>query len=370
MKPQAVLPALAWVQALRNPQLALAWTLPEWERVVRLARRLRLLARLAEMLAAAALMEQVPPQVRRHLVSEQRLSAWRIQSARWVMQRVSETVGETAYPWILLKGGAYMAQGLPIAAGRMPADVDIMVPREHLSDALKRLSDSGWVSAELDAHDRRYYEEWGHEVPPMTHPLHTIELDLHHNILPPVARTNVDASLLLQRLRPSGMKGWWVLDPVDQLLHSAAHLFHDSEPRDRLRDLVDIDGLVAMHAADSMFWPQTAARAIELGLTESLALACSFSHRYCGTSVPQAELAGVMRAGLPAARRLWLLPLLERLMLPLEPDRPTSWPVEFAAFVFLARYQLQRLPVRHLVPHVWHKMAGRKGQELDPKSEY
>ncbi len=31
-----------------EPELALDWTLAEWERVVRLARRLRLLARLAE----------------------------------------------------------------------------------------------------------------------------------------------------------------------------------------------------------------------------------------------------------------------------------------------------------------------------------
>ncbi len=34
-------PSFAWLQALRQPQVALGWSLPEWERVVRLAGRAR-----------------------------------------------------------------------------------------------------------------------------------------------------------------------------------------------------------------------------------------------------------------------------------------------------------------------------------------
>jgi hypothetical protein len=113
--------------------------------------------------------------------------------------------------------------------------------------------------AELDAHDQRYYREWSHEVPPMQHPVHAVELDLHHNILPPVARTTVDADRLLQRLRPSRWAPWSVFDPADQMLHSAAHLFLDAEPRDRVRDLVDLDGLgrhFGQHdgRVDDAFW--------------------------------------------------------------------------------------------------------------------
>ena len=48
---------MAWLQALSHPQLALGWSLAEWERVVRLSRRLRLLGRLAESLEAAQLMQ-------------------------------------------------------------------------------------------------------------------------------------------------------------------------------------------------------------------------------------------------------------------------------------------------------------------------
>ena len=189
-------PALAWVQALRNPRLALAWSPDEWQRVLRLGRRTRLLGRLAAALQAQGLQDQLPERVRRHLVAEQRVSSYRTQAALWAMERVAITLGGAGYPIVLLKGGAYVAQGLPIAAGRLPSDVDMLVPRANLEDATARLTAAGWVALAMDGHDRRYYEEWSHEVPPMRHALHAIELDLHHNILPPVARTHVDAALL------------------------------------------------------------------------------------------------------------------------------------------------------------------------------
>ena len=55
---------LAWLRALRQPHQTLDWSLADWERVVRLARRLRLLARLAESLDRAGLLEQVPARSR------------------------------------------------------------------------------------------------------------------------------------------------------------------------------------------------------------------------------------------------------------------------------------------------------------------
>ena len=82
-------PRLAWLQVLREPEMALGWSLAEWERTIRLARRLRLLARLAESLLAAGLMERVPRQVRRHLLAEQRLSRWRTGALLWSLERVA-----------------------------------------------------------------------------------------------------------------------------------------------------------------------------------------------------------------------------------------------------------------------------------------
>lgn len=349
----------AWLRALREPEASLQWSLADWERVVRLARRLRLLARLAEGLAAQGLLEDTPAPVQRHLVSAMRLSRWRTGAMVWALERVALPLQGMECPLVLLKGGAYIGQGLPIAAGRLPSDVDILVPRARIEEATARLQEAGWVAAELDAHDQRYYHEWSHEVPPMNHPLHAVELDLHHNILPPVARTHVDADLLLARLQPSRWPAWQVLHPVDQVLHSAAHLFLDSELQDRLRDLVDLDGLLRHFGTDPAFWSELPARARQLGLAEPLALACHFTSTWLGTPIPAAVQAAARAQGPSPARRRWLQPLLAAVLTPTEPDARPSRRQDGAALVVLARYHRQRLPLRLLLPHLWHKMKTR-----------
>ncbi|MEO5698591.1 MAG: nucleotidyltransferase family protein [Burkholderiaceae bacterium] len=359
--------SVAWSQAIREPHLALDWSLAEWERVVRLARRLRLLARLGESLAAADLLGRVPVQARRHVIAELRLSRWRTASIAWTLERIAAALEDAPYPRVLLKGAAYIGQDLPIAAGRLPSDLDILVPRANVADAQERLTRAGWSEPDLDPHDRRYYHEWSHEVPPMTHALFTVELDLHHNILPPVARTRVDANALLEYLRPSKWAPWQVLDPVDQVLHSAAHLFLDSEARDRLRDLVDMDGLFRHFGAEEGFWRRLPERARTLGLTEPLALACHFCIKWIGSEVPAETLKSVAADGPTPWRRVWLQRLFEAILMPTEPDDIPPLKQDLAASVQLARYHAQRMPMRLLAPHLWRKLnaGSRLGREAD-----
>jgi hypothetical protein len=356
-------PQFSWLQALREPARALDWSLADWDRIVRLARRLRLLSRLAESLAEANLLDQVPAPARRHLIGEQRLSRWRIQALVWALNRIEAVLSNAPYPRVLLKGAAYIGQGLPIAAGRLPSDLDILVPQAHLADAVAQLERAGWSAGAINEHDRRYYDEWSHEVPPMVHPLHRVELDLHHNILPPVARTHVDAGLLLQRLKPSRWTAWQVLDPPDQVLHSAAHLFLDSDIRDRVRDLVDLDGLLRHFGATAGFWDSLAPRAQTLGLSEELSLASHFCVAWLGTPVPEHVARSLAAIGPQAWRRAWLLPLLGSVLSPTEPDDQPARTQEFAATVLLARHHFNRLPLHLLVPHIWHKWRARQAPE-------
>jgi hypothetical protein len=353
MKDAGVSRALAWTAALREPHLALAWTPAEWDRVVRLARRLRLLARLAEALAAGGLLDAVPDGPRRHLVADRRVSRLRIAAMCWAIERIGAATADIAAPKLLLKGAAYVGQGLPNAAGRLPSDLDILVPREFLGAVRARLAEVGWRETALDAHDRRYYEEWSHELPPMRHALHTIELDLHHDIVAPVARDAVDVASLIALRRPSGLPGWSVFDPADQVLHSAAHLFLDSELRDRVRDLVDIDSLLRhFSAGEPGFADRLAARACKLGLARPLALAFDLCGDWLGTPVP-AEA----RARLPTATAA-LRACFAAVLRPVEPGARTTPAARAAAWLLLLRHHHRRLPLRLLVPHVWHKVRG------------
>lgn len=351
---------LAWIGAIRDPQLAMSWSLAEWERVVRLGRRLRLLARLAESLDAAGLLSETPPAPRRHLIAEQRISRHRTAAVAWAIERVGTALESSTAPLVLLKGAAYLAQYLPIASGRLPSDVDILVPRVHISKVQALLQVAGWSEVELDEHDRRYYHEYSHEVPPMVHAVHPLELDLHHGILPPTARIRVDSAQLLSRLQPSQWIGWHVLQPVDQVLHCAAHLFCDSDLRDRIRDLIDLDGLLRHFGTQPPFWDELTDRAQDLGLAEPLALGSHFCVSWLGTPIPDATQSMLLVAGPTTAQRRWLLPILECALLPAEPDHPVSRRQAAADWVVLARYHHRRMPLRLLVPHLLHRAGGPK----------
>jgi hypothetical protein len=331
------------------------WSLAEWEHHVRLARRLRLLGRLGESVMAAGLLDRVPAQPRRHLEAEVRFSRWRTGALLWTLERVGVALADAPYPLVLLKGAAYAGQNLPIAMGRLPSDADVLVPKYAIADAQRRLSAVGWKELELDEHDRQYYHEWSHEVPPMRHDLHGLELDLHHNILPPVAHTRVDAQKLLTRLMPSCWPRWQVLGSADQVLHSAAHLFHDSEARDRVRDIVDLDGLLRHFGTDSSFWDHLISRAQEMGLCDPLALACHFAGGWLGTPVPKQAMAEIRRLGPAAWHRAWLVPMMSALLIPTEPDNRPALSQSLAAHGLLMRYHYRRMPLSLLLPHAWHK---------------
>ena len=101
-----------------------------------------------------------------------------------------------------MKGCAYLLAGLPHAEGRQFADVDLLVPESRLGEVEARLRDNGWQTAELTPYDERYYREWTHELPPLTHAERDVEVDLHHNVQMRTSRLKPDAHLLLTASRP------------------------------------------------------------------------------------------------------------------------------------------------------------------------
>lgn len=346
---------LRFIAALDDPRPALDWGLPQWQFAVHQARRLRLLARLAQALDAQGLLPHVPELPRRHLQAEIHLSRWRTTALQWTVERVGECLAPLGAPCLLLKGAAYLAQGLPNAPGRLPSDLDIMLPREHLQRAVELLQQAGWQELALDEHDRRYYVEWSHELPPMHHPVLSLELDVHHNILPTTRRIGVDAERLFAASRPLGGGPWSVLAPEDQVLHCAAHLFFDAEPRDRVRDLVDFVVLLRHFGLAAGFDAALVGRATQLGLLEPLSLALHFGAEWLdlalSTTLRRAQASGPR---LPIVRAL-----MRRLILPGPPGEPPPPGQGLAAVLIKARYQLDRLPLRQLVAHALRRARGR-----------
>jgi hypothetical protein len=347
--------AVGFVAALYDPERVLRWDLQEWDLALRQARRLRLLARLAARLEDTGLSAQLPTPVQRHLLSATRQSAWRMRTVDWAAERVGQILAPLDVPLLLLKGAAYQAQGLGIAQGRMPSDLDIMVPADALESVRRRLAEVGWSEVELNEHDRDYYLRWSHELPPMHHPVLAVELDVHHNIVPDTRRSRVDASALVDGSVVSPRAPWRVLSPVDQILHSAAHLVLDADPADRLRDLVDLEGLVGALPPDGeRCLHELGERARRWRVHGALTVALHLAAQWLGSPALRAASA---RLGPPRRSMAWPdATSFGRLLAPDLPERADSVGRRFARWSITWRHHGHRLPPLATLQHFWHRL--------------
>ena len=336
----------------------------EWNSVVRWARSSRLLATLYARVARAGLAETLPDRVRAAMVSEARLARHRAQMARFEMFELARALATFDAPRILLKGAAYLAQDLQVSEGRFLSDIDLLVPRSQLDDAEQLLVRAGWQPQQVDSYDEHYYRAWSHELPPMRFPGRSLELDLHHTILPVTGRIRPDASALFEAAIPVPGTPFHALCPADQVLHACAHLFQDSDLTHRLRDLADIDALLRHYGSDREFWPELTRRASRHALARPCWYALRYCKRYFQTPVPEDLMRGA-RPSVPV--RSMMDRLAPAALPPVDPDRPAGIASRLAQRALLARSLWLRMPVWLLVYHSAMKFARRLRERLRPQ---
>ncbi len=341
---------------LRNVEHARNMSLADWDDTLRLARQARLLGVLAHRIKANdAAWSVLPPAVLGHVRSALNYATYRAQLVRLELDAVQPQL-PPGVRVVLLKGAAYLMQGLPAALGRTPNDVDLMVSREQLDKVERALRDGGWESEVVDDYDQRYYRELSHELPPMRKPGHALELDLHHTIAPVTSRTRADDALLYAGLVALPASRFCVLHPCDQVIHAAIHLFQDSELDGRLRELVDIDALIHSHLRKPDDWLRLAERARAHRAQTVLWYGLHFAREWLGTPVPDEALS---RAPSTAAQRsmTWVF---SRASLPRVPDEGMPLSVRLAMLVGRVRYHRLRMPAGLMLRHLWHKAIMRR----------
>ena len=352
-----------WVTAaLRRPELLAEVKLHEWDVLLRQAYRAELLGRLAALVQNYGLWSAIPEGPRRHLASAASLAAKVGREVRWEVDRIRRALQGVVEEVILLKGAAYTMAGLPPASGRIFHDVDILVPRESLSEVESALLFHGWAGVYSDPYDQRYYREWMHELPPVRHIERQAVLDVHHTILPLTARLRPDAD----RLRAAAIAipdhpGLKVLAPADMVLHSAVHLFYDGDFVRGLRDLADLDALLRHFGADPEFWPALLVHARSHDVLQPLFYTLRYSSKILGTPVPAElfeEVRAVANPGATVLRAMdWLLAR------GLRPDHsscalPGS---RYARQILYLRSHWLRMPPLPLARHLFHKAFISKG---------
>lgn len=355
MRPAPLKPAQLLPAALSDARALAAWDLHHWDLLLRQARQADLLASLYLLLEEQDVLSDVPVQARRHLEWAGQKARQHTQSVLREVSLIQKALQETGLPLILLKGAAYVVAGLPAARGRIFSDVDILVPKDKVNQVEAALMLHGWSASHHDDYDQRYYRNWMHELPPMQHIRRLTVIDVHHAILPLTAPLHPDPQKLLGATVPAAQApAIRVLAPVDMVLHSAVHLFHDGEYDHGLRDLFDIHRLLRHFGAQPGFWSSLTARADELELSRPLFYALRYSRLLLHTEIPGTVLQQA-QAGHPGALLSRLMDFLFlRALLPKHPscdDRFTA----VARFLLYLRANWLRMPPMLLARHLFHK---------------
>ena len=233
-----------------------------------------------------------------------------------------------------------------------------MIPRAQLDAAEQALHGAGWqFEQDLDEYDQHYYRAWTHELPAMRFPGHAAELDLHHTILPPIGRLKPNTQALFDASIPVGDGKFRVLCPADQVLHAAAHLFQDSDCVGRLRDLVDIDGLVREFSAmDPSFWNSLLERARLHQLGRPLWYSLTLCRQWLDTPIPEAAASQVLTVFRPPALSRWVvLTLAAQTLPPVDPDSEPSIKRRLFATLLEFRALWLRMPPWTLAYHAFRK---------------
>lgn len=332
------------------------FSLADWDLLLRQARRADLLPRLSFLLEEAELFDKIPSQVVPHLKSAQLLANGHKRAVRWEVNRICQALKLKGIPVVLLKGSAYLMSDLPISAGRTFADIDLLVERQALGDAERALLLGGWVGSHHDSYDQRYYREWMHELPPLKHIKRRSVLDVHHTILPLTASLKPDSSKLFANIvsLPDN-PDIFTLSPIDMVLHSATHLFHEGEFEHAFRGLTDLDGLLRHFSDESeAFWRQLVQRAAELDLKVPLFYALRYTQTILDTPVPEGVI-GRLGDDVPKGLKAMLMDFL--FLRALQPYHYSCdiFASSLARWLLFVRSHYLRMPFKLLIPHLIRK---------------
>lgn len=343
------------IAAFRQPASISLLNLEQWDLLLRQARQANLLGRLCALVDQHGLGDHVPPPARRHLDWSRVVCDRHMRAVQWEVRQIQQALANLGLPVILLKGAAYVVAGLPAADGRLFSDIDIIVPKNRLNAVEAALMLHGWAATHHDAYDQHYYRTWMHELPPMQHIRRMTVIDVHHAILPETAALHPDPDKLRAAAQPvAGSQNLMVFAPVDMVLHSATHLFHDGELEHGLRDLLDIDSLLRHFSTLPSFWHDLVERATELELMRPLFYTLRYAVMLLHSPIPAGTLAAA-RSGSPGRVALaWSDALFSRALMPPHPscsDRLTF----VARNMLYIRANWLRMPPLLLSRHLLHK---------------
>ncbi|PPD35098.1 MAG: hypothetical protein CTY19_03080 [Methylomonas sp.] len=338
-------------------------SLPEWDLLLRQARRCQLVGHLFYRLEALDLLATTPVGPLRHLQSAKVQTSKQLRDFLWEVGKLVQAFSNTGCALLLLKGGAYAIAELAPHKGRLFSDIDLLVPFEVINDIERSLLIHGWLPETTADYDQQYYRHWMHEIPPLQHVKRGSVVDLHHNILPRTAKACPDPTLLLEAAveLQGEHQGIKVLSPLDRIIHSATHLFYEGEFDKGLRDLVDLDGLIAELGAEARL--QLVDRAQQIGLQRPVYYALRYLSLILNTKGLEDAMHKMQVLGFVPNYIKLMDGLFLRALMPDHLSCDDGF-TALARWLLYVRSHWLKMPLHLLIPHLTRKLWMRvTGQE-------
>lgn len=337
--------------------------LSEWDLLIRQAKRSKLTARLAFNIVDDELTGFVPEQAMRHLESAMIYCHSFERNLSLEIERLLNALSEKKIPLVLMKGAAYFAANNWASKGRIFSDIDILVREIDIDITEFSLMVAGWMPAKLDDYDQRYYRDWMHEIPPLTHVFRATTIDVHHNILPRTCKSCPDAKILLTHLVKIEEQGVWVLSPEDRLIHSAVHLFYEGELENGFRDIQDIDLLIREISTCDGFWTDLQNRTIELHQETPVYFALRYASKLLNTPISDQDIQSMLPEGIGFFQLSFMDFLYMRALLPDHASCSDHW-TPIARLIIYIRSHWLKMPLHLLISHLtrksWMRLIGKE----------
>jgi hypothetical protein len=328
-------------------------SLGEWNLIIQQGRSTHVLGMLYSRLSLREELADVPASVQWHLEAASIVSEKYLRDTWSEIKYFLPVFSGLGQRLILLKGAAYVVSGKSCAVGRTFSDIDILLPKDSLQALELALQWHGWVSSSQSAYDQRYYRDWMHEIPPLVHIKRHTVIDIHHTILPLTAALKPVASKLFESAQEV-VDGVWTLSDMDMLLHSATHLFMDTEFDHAFRDLLDFDGLIRSAVEQGFDWQALLLRGKEMDLIPPLYYALRYSRRMFNTPVPAEVLVDCAHEWQPVLPIRLMDMLFDRTIMPPHNSARRTGTVIARKLLFIRGHYL-RMPLGLLVRHLFHK---------------
>lgn len=246
----------------------------QWEKLLLPLRHTNLMAKLFYLATFSNVFVTYPKFVQKHLTAAKKYADRQALQVRFECKEINKVLGRSVIEPVYLKGAGFTVRESRNNFGRIYSDIDLLIDQDELEEAQILLKRHGWASKVLSDYDEKYYREWAHEIPPLSHVQRGTTIDVHHNIIPLISGRAPDVRVLRDSLVKTD-EGLLVLSEEAAFLHSTIHLFTNEDFSHGFRDIVDLYQL-AEEFGDKTFWLKLIGLAEKTGFTLELyyCLAC------------------------------------------------------------------------------------------------